>query len=268
MGNAVSMSKTPQAKDDVAATSEDSALLLDVLANDLGGAAKKLYSLDQSNPFNVATAALSQFGATIQIVDGKIVYDPTGSAQLQALAAGQTVVDTFSYAIRLGNGTLSIATVQITVNGAAEPVVNHAPVLASPIANQSFDEDSALSFTLPPGTFTDPDNDALTYTAALVGGAALPSWLHFDALSRSFAHRSRISTDSRHPRDGQRRPVVRVGRFPSTIAPPRSRSRTRGPPLRGRRGSARGPPGSGCRCGSRTTPGSRSTSSCTNSDVW
>src|SRR5262245_62191577 len=121
MGNSVSLSRTPQAKDDLAAASEDTAITIDVLANDLGGNAKSLYSLDQSNPLHVATTALSQLGATITIVDGKVFYDPTGSAQLQALGAGQSVVDTFTYAIRLGNGTLSLATVSVTVNGADEP---------------------------------------------------------------------------------------------------------------------------------------------------
>lgn len=186
MGNSVSLSKTPQAKDDFAATSEDSTIIIDALANDLGGNAKSLYSLDQNNPLHVATTALSQFGATITLVDGKIFYDPTGSAQLQALGSGQTVIDTFSYAIRLGNGTLSIATVQITVNGAAEPVLNHAPV-AGPIANQSIAEDHTLNFALPAGTFSDPDHDALSYTAKLAGGAALPTWLDFDAGTQTFS---------------------------------------------------------------------------------
>ncbi len=187
MGNAVSMSKTPQAKDDVAAASEDIALVIDVLANDLGGKAKALYSLDQNNPLNVATTAHSQFGAAISIVGGKIVYDPTGSAQLQALADGQTVVDTFSYAIRLGNGTLSIATVRVTVGGAAEPVVNHSPVVAAAIADRFFAEDQAFNFSLPANTFADPDHDGLTYTATLADGASLPSWVHFDALSQTFS---------------------------------------------------------------------------------
>ncbi|WP_298938645.1 putative Ig domain-containing protein, partial [uncultured Ruegeria sp.] len=44
-----------------------------------------------------------------------------------------------------------------------------------------------MSFVLPANAFTDVDGDALTLSAALVGGAALPGWLVFDAASGSFS---------------------------------------------------------------------------------
>ena len=59
--------------------------------------------------------------------------------------------------------------------------VNDAPVVAIPIADQNAAEGVAWSFTVPAGTFSDIDRDGLTYTAALSGGSALPSWLAFDA---------------------------------------------------------------------------------------
>src|SRR4051812_46244388 len=56
-GTTASFSNTPQAKDDTWTYSEDSAniLILKVLANDLGGAAKSLYSLDDSHSASTAT---------------------------------------------------------------------------------------------------------------------------------------------------------------------------------------------------------------------
>ncbi len=55
-----------------------------------------------------------------------------------------------------------------------------APVLAKQAAAQSWTEGSKLSFTLPTGSFTDPQVAALGYTATLSGGGALPSWLTFN----------------------------------------------------------------------------------------
>ena len=64
---------------------------------------------------------------------------------------------------------------------------NQAPVVMIPLADQTFAEDSPVSFTLPANSFSDADGDALTYTATLSNGAALPSWLSFDAASRTFS---------------------------------------------------------------------------------
>ena len=143
-GTVTSFGNTPQAQDDLiyATTTklaEDSttAVYLDVMANDLAGNAKILYSLDDGvsaggiRPTDLLTQDLgriesascdfSAHGAHIWITsDGKVGYDPstwlpTFKAQLDALGAGQYLTDTFTYAIRMANGALSwaIATVQI-----------------------------------------------------------------------------------------------------------------------------------------------------------
>lgn len=61
-----------------------------------------------------------------------------------------------------------------------------APVLTDPTASQVWTEGQAISLTLPSNTFTDPRNQALIYTATLANGQALPSWLTFNATTRSF----------------------------------------------------------------------------------
>ncbi|WP_043361989.1 putative Ig domain-containing protein [Belnapia sp. F-4-1] len=78
-------------------------------------------------------------------------------------AAGAEVDDTF----------------QITVTEADE---NAPPVLAAAIADQTGQVGEALSFTLPAGTFTDPDNDALAFT--LTG---LPQGVTYDAATRTLS---------------------------------------------------------------------------------
>ena len=57
--------------------------------------------------------------------------------------------------------------------------VNDAPVLVTPLADISVNEDSLVDFTVPAGAFSDPDGQTLSYSATLTGGAALPSWLSF-----------------------------------------------------------------------------------------
>ncbi|MCJ9728895.1 VCBS domain-containing protein, partial [Bradyrhizobium sp. PRIMUS42] len=150
-GSTVSFGNTPQANTDSFSFTEDASniLILNVLANDLGGAAKTLFSLDNGTSSSAstknyapadllvkdvayssdaagmaATGDRSALGARIWIeADGTVHYDKGDiNVQLQALATGQTLTDTFTYAIQLGNGTLSWATVTLQFNGANDSV--------------------------------------------------------------------------------------------------------------------------------------------------
>ncbi|WP_245474523.1 N,N-dimethylformamidase beta subunit family domain-containing protein, partial [Bradyrhizobium sp. Leo121] len=60
------------------------------------------------------------------------------------------------------------------------------PVLVTQTANQNAVVGSAFSLTLA-GTFNDPDGGALTYSATGLNGAALPSWLTFNAATQTFS---------------------------------------------------------------------------------
>ncbi|WP_298937193.1 tandem-95 repeat protein [uncultured Ruegeria sp.] len=131
----------------------------------------------------IEVSAESANGATLTLnANGTISYDPTGADAVQALAVGQTLVDTFTYKVKDGSGGESTASVSVVVQGA-----NDAPVLAVALPNQSSAEDEAMSFVLPANAFTDVDGDALTLSATLAEGAALPDWLVFDAASGSFS---------------------------------------------------------------------------------
>jgi VCBS repeat-containing protein len=65
--------------------------------------------------------------------------------------------------------------------------VNDAPVVANAIADQSVNEDTAWSFVVPANAFSDIDNAVLTYSARLGDGSALPTWLSFNASTRTFS---------------------------------------------------------------------------------
>ena len=65
---------------------------------------------------------------------------------------------------------------------------NTAPTVANAISDQSVAEDGTLSFQYASDTFADMDiGDILTYTATLSNGNALPTWLSFDASTRTFS---------------------------------------------------------------------------------
>jgi len=67
------------------------------------------------------------------------------------------------------------------------PTNNQAPIVASPLLDQSGVENQAVAFAIPMGTFNDPDGDALTYTATFANGDSLPAWLQFDSATGSFS---------------------------------------------------------------------------------
>jgi trimeric autotransporter adhesin len=87
--------------------------------------------------------------------------------------------------IEFADGTAwNLAYIQALV-GAALP--NHAPTLVSALADQQTLDGANMSFEVPVGTFSDVDlGDAVTYTATLADGSALPLWLKFDTSTRAF----------------------------------------------------------------------------------
>lgn len=145
--------RLPQARDDVFGLSEDGAgpAYLDVMANDLGGAAKRLHALDNGSR--------SANGASIWITaDGQVGYDVSTAseafrARLQALDDGEQLSDSFGYAIQLGKGALSFATAQVQLTGA-----NDAPVAQGQSGFTS--EDATFNGTL---LASDVDVEPLTY---------------------------------------------------------------------------------------------------------
>ena len=194
-GTEQSFRNTPQAKDDLFGTGsgridyQDSVYFLDVMDNDLAGNAKWLWSVDDGvndsgamegyeagdlltqDEAGVSGLAenTSQFGADIWITtDGKIAYDAASisgqaAADLTELALGDTLTDSFIYAIRMANGTLSWAKASVTVTG-----VNDTPTVEA-VAISAIEDGSAVSGTFQ-GDDVDSDNDINDLTYTIVGG--------------------------------------------------------------------------------------------------
>ncbi|MCK1549543.1 VCBS domain-containing protein [Bradyrhizobium sp. 177] len=200
-GSTVSFGNTPQANTDIFSFAEDASniLILNVLANDLGGAAKTLFSLDDGTSTSastknyapadllvkdlayssdaagmVGTGDRSALGARIWIEsDGTVHYDKGDiNTQLQALAAGQTLTDTFTYAIQLGNGTLSWATVTLQFNGANDSVsITSSPQSGSVVEDANITPDPSDSQSAA-GTISFNDADLSDTHSATFAAAA------------------------------------------------------------------------------------------------
>ena len=67
-------------------------------------------------------------------------------------------------------------------------VPNRAPVLSAALVDKTAALGGVFSYTFTSTTFTDPDTgDTLSYTATLADGSALPTWLSFNAATRTFS---------------------------------------------------------------------------------
>jgi Ca2+-binding RTX toxin-like protein len=98
-----------------------------------------------------------------------------GDAQVGSLDLRVTARDT-------GNLTASDVFTLTVTN------VNEAPTVTVPLADLEATEDAPFSLVVPASTFADVDaDDSLTYNATLASGAALPTWLSFNATTRAFA---------------------------------------------------------------------------------
>ena len=114
--------------------------------------------------------------ASFEIVNGQLKLKAGVSANYETQSTyAVTVTSTDS------GGLTKSQDFTVTIND-----INDAPTLTTALLDQSNNEDSAFSFTIPSGTFNDEDGDNLTYTATLSDDSALPSWLSFDAATQTF----------------------------------------------------------------------------------
>jgi hypothetical protein len=101
-----------------------------------------------------------------------------------ALLAGNTAT-TDTLEVRAYNGSYWGDWTPLTVSVAA--TAPQAPVLVTQTAAQTWAGGKAFSLTIPTGAFTDPQLEALTYTATQSNGQPLPSWLSFNPTTETFS---------------------------------------------------------------------------------
>ncbi|WP_425376001.1 DUF4082 domain-containing protein [Rhizobium acidisoli] len=133
----------------------------------------------------LGTALAGTYGSLVLNASGAYTYtiNETNTAVQGLRLSTNTLSDVFNYTMRDTAGATATANLTVTIHGA-----NDAPVLAVQTATQNATVNSAFSFAVPTTTFTDVDSgETLTYSATAADGTALPSWLSFNASTRTFS---------------------------------------------------------------------------------
>jgi uncharacterized repeat protein (TIGR01451 family) len=160
-----SLRNAPEAGDDTATTPEDTAVTIDLFAND---------SDADGDPLTLTAVTQPAHGTVTVItpgVAGRVSYAP---------AANFHGTDTFTYAVSDGTGGTDTATVTVTVTPVNDPPValndlgetdRDKPLVLDLLANDSDVDGDTLSFLSPPqpfgGTLTLNADGTQTYTPAL-----------------------------------------------------------------------------------------------------
>ncbi|MBX4956167.1 DUF4082 domain-containing protein [Rhizobium lentis] len=133
----------------------------------------------------LGSALNGTYGSLVLNASGTYSYavNETNTAVQALRLSTNTLSDVFNYTMRDSAGAIATANLTVTIHGA-----NDAPVLAVQTATQNATVGSAFSFTLPTTTFSDVDSgETLTYAATAADGTALPTWLSFNATTRTFS---------------------------------------------------------------------------------
>lgn len=154
------------------------------------------FDFTAGNGFTLANGVISKDGqavATFTQVDGKLTVTFTAAisrADATALArqiswatSAPLTGNTTSLTLVLNDGAADSAAQALGVTLSREvnlPPVGHAELFTPPAAQVG----SNWSYTLPTGLFSDPENDALTFT---VDAAQLPNGVSFDSATRTLS---------------------------------------------------------------------------------
>jgi VCBS repeat-containing protein len=161
----------------------DSAHLTEDLASVSGNVLANDHDVDAGTTLAVTNAGsfAGDHGRLTLGADGAYSYK-LDTAAAQSLGRNAGFAEHF--AVNAADGIAGAAsTLDIAVAG-----VNDAPIVVKALADHDVTFNKAFSFALPADSFKDIDQgDKLTYTAALADGAALPSWLKFNAATGTFS---------------------------------------------------------------------------------
>ncbi|VWX62303.1 hypothetical protein VARIO8X_60152 [Burkholderiales bacterium 8X] len=127
----------------------------------------------ENTALTIASVQSGAGGSAVLNANGTVTFTPT--ANFNGTAG-------FSYLASDGAATSNRADVSVAV-----APVNDAPTLGTPLPDRSYARLTPILFTVPAATFSDPEGDAITYSATLADGSALPNWLQFVPSYRTFA---------------------------------------------------------------------------------
>ncbi len=146
-----------------------------------------------SNRSNNVNAAISNYQFTAsQFTDAtSLAYSATGlppgiifTPATRTFSGTPTQMGTYTVSVTASDGTLTrtgIFTWTVTTPS------NSSPYVANVLVDQGAFKDTAWTYTVPSNTFVDSNGNPLAYTATLADGSALPSWMSFNAGTRTFS---------------------------------------------------------------------------------
>ncbi|WP_224999710.1 malectin domain-containing carbohydrate-binding protein, partial [Cesiribacter sp. SM1] len=117
-------------------------------------------------------------GPNTAVFSSKTINEPTVSG----LVAG-----TYTFSLTVTDNKTAVSPPDQVSVVVIDPNVNQVPVVSNAIPDQQASVGTAFSFTFDINTFTDGNGDVLTYTASQANNTALPSWLNFNAGTRTFS---------------------------------------------------------------------------------
>ncbi len=114
-----------------------------------------------------------------------VTVNASALSSVDLLAGNTSGSDTIM--VRAYNGSYWGDWESMTVNVTGTVVAAAPPTVTAQTATQTWKLGQAISFTLAGNTFTDPQQESLTYAATLSSGATLPSWLTFNTATKTFS---------------------------------------------------------------------------------
>jgi hypothetical protein len=143
---------------------------------------------------NTGTTSLNVTGVTITGANStQFIHSFTAATSIAAGATATINVNFKPASLGTKTAQLNIThtgsnpTVVIGLTGEGHDNPNQSPILFSQIPDQTATVGTAFNFSFASNTFTDADGDPLSYTATLLNGSALPSWLNFNSSTRTFS---------------------------------------------------------------------------------
>ncbi|MBU4407853.1 MAG: putative Ig domain-containing protein, partial [Proteobacteria bacterium] len=177
----INTNDAPEAMADTGLVGEDHMLYSgNVLINDSDVDAGTILSVTAPGEY------AGSYGTLSIDADGSYTYRlDNASDAVQSLGREAVVTEHFSYTATDGIANVASA-LDITLTGS-----NDAPLVLAPLADQQVKFNKDFSWQMPTGSFVDPDQgDALDYSATMADGSPLPTWLSFDAATRTFSGRA------------------------------------------------------------------------------
>ena len=163
-----------------------------------GGSGNDTYVFNVGDGIDIITDEVApanenciRFGAGITLADLRVV-EGSGNLVINIGTNGDTLIlqgfDRTGATGSLVVQTLKFADGSLTNLEDLLPANSNPPTVANPLADQTRLEEVLYDFQVPDETFSEVNlGDVLSYSASLANGVALPAWLSFDPLTRTFS---------------------------------------------------------------------------------